>query len=179
MDSRTEIDVLKEEIARAFLDVPHPGAPENIIDVPCCPDHDAVAEWSSLHTWQDLAGDLETLDYEPTNWVFFRPEAFRYFVPGALTFIVRNADRDPEGDSWGTRCWRPMDWVGATIVPEGYVRSDGTNSMDEFRAEYLPLFSQDQKRVVIRVLEFLIAYASVETITGIRAAIREIWTAGT
>jgi hypothetical protein len=184
MDRARAIDALKEEIARAFRDVPHPGAPEKIVDVPCCPDHDAVAEWSSVHTWQDLAKDLETLDYEPVTWVFYRPEAYRYFLPGALMFIVENADRDPEGDSWGTRYWRPLDWARSTIVPVG---DPGWKELaywsEDFHSLYLPLFSSDQRAVVVRVLEFLIAFAAIpeedraETISEIRTAISEIWTA--
>jgi hypothetical protein len=186
MDKGKTTDALKEEITRAFSDVPHPGAPEKICDVPCCTEHDAVAEWSSLHTWEDLARDLETLDYEPTNWVFFHPEAYRYFLPGALMFIVQNADRDPEGDSWGTRYWRPLDWARTTIIPYGYSGVyDGMTWREEFRSRYLTLFSINQKAVVIRVLEFLCVFGSIpeeskaETISEVQTAIKEIWTAGT
>jgi hypothetical protein len=185
MDMNKIITALKEDIIQAFIDTPHPGSPEKICFVPCCPDHDATAEWSSHHTWEDLARDLETLDYEPLDWFFYHPEGFHYFLPGAILFIIQNLSRDPEDDSWGTRVWRPLDWVRSTIVPTGY--SGPENDMErknEFRSQYLPLFSIDQRKIIIRVLDFFCSFAFIsddsneETISDIKSAIREIWSCG-
>jgi hypothetical protein len=58
------IETLVDEIAEFFAGVVHPGEPHQICEVPCCPDHDALADWLSRHTWEELAEDLEESDYD-------------------------------------------------------------------------------------------------------------------
>jgi hypothetical protein len=181
MDKERKIIALKEQILRAFLDVPHPGSPGKIIAVPCCPEHDAVAEWFSLHTWQDFEEALEKEDLDLTSYGSLFPEAYHYFLQAVLIYIIQNIDRNPEGDGWGTKAWRPMDRVYHTIAP--WPRS-GENWSRDLRSEYIPLFSIDQRHVVVRVLEFVCAYGFLpedekeEKILDIQAAIKDIWDTG-
>lgn len=178
MDKERTIIELKEQITRAFLDVPHPGTPDRIIAIPCCPEHDAIAEWFSLHTWQDLEETLEKEDLDLTSYGSLFPEAFQYFLQAVLIYIIQNVDRDPESESWGKRCWRPVDRVYHTIAP--WPRSKEKWSQ-ELRTEYLPLFSIEQKIVVVRVLEFVCIFGyfpdedKSEIISDIQAAIKDIW----
>jgi hypothetical protein len=178
MDKERTIIELKEQISRAFLDVTHPGSPEKIIAYPCCPDHDALAEWFSLHTWQDFEVGLETEDLDLTAYGSLYPEAYHYFLPAILIYIIQNIDRDPESDSWGTKCWRPIDRVYHTISP--WPRSEEKWSQ-ELRSEYLPLFSIEQRKTVVRVLEFACAFGfipdedKVETMADLQTAIKDIW----
>jgi hypothetical protein len=178
MDNERTIIELKEQIARAYREVPHPGSPEKIIAIPCCPDHDALAEWLSLHTWQDLETVLETEDMDLTAYGSLFPEAYHYFLQAVLIYIIQNIDRDPEAESWGTKCWRPMDRVYHTVAP--WPRSEEKWSQD-LRSEYLPLFSAEQRKAVVRVLEFVCTYGfhpeeeRPEKLSDIQTAIDDIW----
>jgi hypothetical protein len=178
MDKERTIIELKEQIVRAFLDVPHPGSPERIIAIPCCPEHDAIAEWFSLHTWQDLEEALEREDLDLTSYGSLFPEAYHYFLQAVLIYIIQNIDRDPESNSWGKRCWRPLDRVYHTIAP--WPRSE-ENWSQELRTEYLPLFTIEQRKVVVRVLEFACKFGFIpedekeEKILDMQTAIKDIW----
>jgi hypothetical protein len=74
-----------------------------------------------------------------------------------------------------------MDRVYHTIAP--WPRS-GENWSRDLRSEYIPLFSIDQRHVVVRVLEFVCAYGFLpedekeEKILDIQAAIKDIWDTG-
>jgi hypothetical protein len=178
MEKEQMIVILKEQIARAFLDVPHPGSPGKIIAIPCCPEHDAVAEWFSLHTWQDLEEALEIEDLDLTSYGSLLPEAYHYFLQAVLMYIIQNIDRDPASDSRGKRCWRPLDRVYHTIAP--WPRSEEKWSQ-ELRSEYLPLFSVEQRKIVVRVLEFVCTFGffpeedKAEILSDMQTAIKDIW----
>jgi hypothetical protein len=173
-----EVHELREEIIRAFSNVPHPGSPEKIIAFPCCPEHDAIAEWFSLHTWQELEEALEKEDLDLASYGSLYPEAFLYYLPAILIYIIQNIDRDPESDSWGTKSWRPMDRIYHTICP--WPRSKEKWSQ-ELRSEYLPLFSVEQRKTVVRVLEFVCDFGFIpdedkeESIADMQTAIKDIW----
>jgi hypothetical protein len=178
MTKEQRIIELKEEITRAFSNVPHPGSPEKIIAVPCCPEHDTIAEWFSLHTWQELEETLEIEDLDLTSYGSLYPEAYHYFLPAVLIYIIQNIDRDPESDSWGTNAWRPMDRIYHTISP--WPRSKEKWSQD-IRSEYLPLFSIEQRKTVVRVLEFVCEFGFIpeadkeDAILDMQTAIKVIW----
>lgn len=178
MDKERKIVELKEQISRAFSDVPHPGSPEKIIAIPCCPEHDAIAEWFSLHTCQDLEEALEKEDLDLTSYGSLFPEAYHYFLQAVLIYIIQNIDRDPGNDSWGAKCWRPMDRVYHTICPWPRSREKWSQ---ELRTDYLPLFSMEQRKIVVRVLEFACAFGFIpeedkeERILDLNSAIKDIW----
>jgi hypothetical protein len=178
MDKERKIIELKEQITRAFLDVPHPGSPGKIIAVPCCPEHDAIAEWFSLHTWEDLEGALEKEDLDLSSYGSLFPGAYHYFLQAVLIYIIQNIDRDPESDGWGQRRWRPLDRVYHTIAP--WPRSEEKWSR-EIRSEYLSLFSMERRTTVVRVLEFVCAFGffpeedKAEILSDLQTAIKDIW----
>jgi hypothetical protein len=178
MDKERRIIELKEQIARAFLDVPHPGSPKRIYAVPCCPDHDALAEWLSLHTWQDLEVVLETEDMDLTAYGDLFPEAYHYFLQAVLIYIIQNVDRDPDSDSWGTKSWKPLDRLYHTIAP--WPRSEEIWSQ-ELRSDYLPIFSREQRKIVVCVLEFVLAFGFIPDDEkeyrnlDLQTAIKDIW----
>ena len=152
------IETLVDEIAESFTGVAHPGEPHQICEGPCCADHDAVADWLSRHTWEELAEDLQESDFDPMLWDLL-PRAYHYFLPGVLTYVARNIGRDPESDEWGTRHWRPRDWIYFTL------------------AGPLPLLSAAQKGTVRKVLDFAVSseHLSPEEKDDLRIAAREIW----
>jgi hypothetical protein len=169
------IEMLVSEIAESFAGVAHPGEPHQICEGPCCPDHDAVADWLSRHTWEELAEDLQKSDFDPMLWDLL-PRAWHYFLPGVLTYVVRNIGRDPEGDEWGTRYWRPLDWIHQTLAP--WPRSEHwTRWREDLRSGALPLLSEEQKETVRKVLEFAAAaeHLSPEQKAELEIAAREIW----
>lgn len=170
------IETLVHEIAESFAGVAHPGEPHQTCDVPCCPDHDALADWLSRHTWEELAESLEGNDDDPTLWGALFPRAYHYFLPGVLTYVVRNIGRDPEGDEWEERLWCPLDWIYNTLAP--WPRSEHwAQWRGELRSGPLPLLSAEQKGVVRKVLHLAAAaeYLSPEEKADLRIAAREIW----
>jgi hypothetical protein len=181
MNTEQRIVDLKERIIRAFADVPHPGSPGKILAIPCCPEHDAVAEWFSLHTWRDFEEALEKEDLDLTSYGSLFPAAYHYFLQAVLIYIVQNADRDPGAGNWGTKVWRPMDRVYHTVAP--WPRSKEKWSR-ELKSDYVPLFSAEQRNVVVRVLEFVCAFGIFpeeeidETLLDIKTAKKEIWEIG-
>jgi hypothetical protein len=169
------IEMLVDEIAESFAGVAHPGGPYQVSEGPCCPDHDAVAEWLSCHTWEELARDLENSDFDPMGWPLL-PRAYCYFLPGVLTYVVRNIGRDPESEEWGTRYWRPLDWIHSVLAP--WPRSEHwTRWRDDLRSGPLPLLSEKQKGTVRKVLHLAAAaeHLSPEEKDDLRIAAREIW----
>jgi hypothetical protein len=167
------VDRLTSNIATAFANVLHPGAPSMILDGPCCSDHDAVAQWLSRHPWQELAKEIENNDFDPMEFSSISPPAYHYFIAGVLTFVVRNIGRDPDSGSWEGKYWRPLDWVRCAMAPPtGSVHSGSWS--DEIRVDRLPLFSMMQREVTKDVLEF-VADSDFAARDEIQAAVRQIW----
>ncbi len=169
------IETLVDEIAESFAGLPHPGEPHQICE-PCCSDHDALADWLSRHTWEELAEDLEANDLDPTPWGALLPRAYHYFLPGVLTYVVRSIGRDPDGDERGARHWRTLAWIYFTLAP--WPRSeDWTQWREDLRSGPLPLLSAAQKEAVRKTLEFAASSGrlSPEEKDDLRIATREIW----
>jgi hypothetical protein len=157
---------LRRAVEDAFADVEHPGPPEKIRAYPCCPDHDADAEWRSRHTWQDWARRLAE-HTDAVEYSTLEPEAFRYFLPGILVHLIDHASRPAD------RLRGPLHWASMVLVPLDA-------GAEEFRASYLVLFSESQRAVVADVLRHLCARIPEDelddpTIRKIERAVAELW----
>ena len=79
-------EAIVNEIKGAFTDVPHPG--DDLMLHPQCMDDNDVEEFYGGIHWHDVPGEI--IERNNASLCFFSPEAYRFYLPAYLIWVLNN-----------------------------------------------------------------------------------------
>lgn len=129
--------VIIREIEAAFAQVEHPGD-QSLLHSQCMDDHDIDIEdfYGDIH-WRDVPDDI--IERNNASLRFFSPEAFRFYLPAFLTWVLRNFAAT---DSFT---------VDSTI----YSLDPGDDDLGDFAKSKYSLLDHRQRTAVANLLNYL------------------------
>lgn len=88
---KQEISSLKIKIINAFSDVEFPGN-DKILYVEDYDDDSEILDFYGLDDWQSIPDDI--IEYNNDSLLSFSPEAFQFYLPSFLFYVLDNYDSD-------------------------------------------------------------------------------------
>jgi hypothetical protein len=128
---------IRQRLIDAFGDVEKPDF-SSIPILGCCEIHEQDFDWYRRHTWQEFETARESRGFDPADFAAIHPLAFHYFTPGVLCAAIKHLATDAE------KYWDDESWIHHYII----------DSLGEFKKEYLPLYSREQRQAVSDTLEW-------------------------
>ena len=130
---------IRQRLFDAFCNVEKPDF-SSIPILGCCKIHEQDFDWYRRHTWQEFETARESIGFDPADFAAIHPLAFHYFTPGLLCAAIKRLATDAE------KYWDDELWIHHFIIdPFG---------LGEFKKEYLPLYSREQRQAVSDILEW-------------------------
>jgi hypothetical protein len=123
----------------AFANVEKPDF-SSIPILGCCERHEHDFDWYRHHTWQEFETAGELIGFDPADFVAIHPLSFHYFTPGVLCTAIKHLATNAE------KYWDDESWIHHYIVD--------AHRLDEFKKNYLPLYSSEQRQAVSEALEW-------------------------
>jgi hypothetical protein len=140
-DSQMMVDwvQIRQRVFDAFGNVTKPEF-SSIPILGCCERHEQDFDWYRHHTWQEFETASESRGFDPADFAAIHPLAFHYFTPGVLCTAIKRLATDAE---------KHLDddfWIHHFII--------APYRLDEFKKEYLPLYNNEQRKVVSEALKW-------------------------
>lgn len=122
-------------IKPAFAETPHP-TDEGLLHPQCTDDGD-IRDFYGRTTWLSVPDEI--IDRNNASLCFFSPEAYRFYLPAYLLWVLRTLD---SSDSFT---------VDSTI----YRLAPGTGDLRQFSLSKYAILDAAQRKVVVDFLEYL------------------------
>jgi hypothetical protein len=150
-------DDLIRRIEVAFAEASPPG--DDKLLHPQCMDAEDIKDFYGTASWRGIPDEIVARNN--ASLCFFSSEAYRFYLPAYLTWVLRHFNTSPSFA------------VDSTI----YSLSPGEGSLREFAVSKYALLDSAQRRVVLDFLAYLDEYGSGEMdAVAVRKAI-EYWSA--
>ena len=134
MIDEAAIDSVMQDIVEAFSGVPRPDLSQ-IHPLGCCEEHEPFFEWYRNHSWQEFKELLPSGYLDSIEFFTLHPSAYHYFTQGLLLATAESLRSSPDWFSWDEDTWV------RNLCPS-------KNLLENFRQDYLPLFSSEQREAV-------------------------------
>jgi hypothetical protein len=141
-ERKERLQRLKDEIERAFRDIPYPGD-DNIAFNKRDEDLERLAEFKGKH-WKDLTFEFLVPSHY-SSMTFFTTEAFQFYLPA---YLVVAAEYYFESDALSINIIRDL------VLPYEGKYEKWQRNCDEFYKRFKPL-NAEQKRAIKSFLEFI------------------------
>ncbi|HWP44537.1 MAG TPA: hypothetical protein VNO14_14925 [Blastocatellia bacterium] len=158
------MSTIKQNVIEAFASVPRPDL-MLVRPLRWSEEHESDFQWYRQHSWQEFSEELPSGRFDPFEFRSLNPLAYHYFVPGILLATFNSIEVNPDG----LHLWE-REWIG-TLIPS-------RRCVEEFKRDYLVLFTPQQRQAVVRHLEYYNSWHSEKEgyrDEEIEEAVRKVW----